>query len=156
MDIQYRLIVKNLKKDLIKQGCLENKSLILKFPTEEQVPKHLIHHFIRGYIDGDGCYVLKKNKYIGKNKVTISYGVSIEIVGTKNFCEGYINSLELHKNKIHSLHKKENGVKRVMYGGKYSLKIINKIYNNATIYLDRKYEKIKKLLCRLRPTLQKT
>lgn len=38
--------------DLKRHGCVENKSLILDFPTT--VPSHLIHHFIRGYWDGDG------------------------------------------------------------------------------------------------------
>lgn len=40
--------------DLKQLGCIERKSLILKFPTEEQVPFDLLHHFIRGYFDGDG------------------------------------------------------------------------------------------------------
>lgn len=34
-----------------------------KVPTEEQVPFHLIHHFIRGYYDGDGVC-----RYGGINK----------------------------------------------------------------------------------------
>ena len=50
--------------DLIDKGCFRNKTKILKFPTEDQVPKHLIHHFIRGYIDGDGSIsYYKKNDY---------------------------------------------------------------------------------------------
>ncbi len=36
-----------ISKDLAKLGCINNKSLILKFPTKEQVPSHLIHHFMR-------------------------------------------------------------------------------------------------------------
>lgn len=45
-----------LSNQLTKLGMLHKKSLILKFPTEDQVPKHLIRHFIRGYFDGDGCF----------------------------------------------------------------------------------------------------
>lgn len=144
------------KNDLIKQGCLENKSLILKFPTENQVPKDLIHHFIRGYIDGDGSYVLKKNKYVGKKKTTISYSISVEIAGTYDFCEGYIKALKLHKNTIHPLHKENDITKRVLYSGPYGLQIINTIYNDATIYLDRKYEKIKNCFAVLSQNSQKT
>jgi len=53
----YRFLIHNDKivSDLENLGICERKSLILKFPTEEQVPSHLIHHFIRGYFDGDGC-----------------------------------------------------------------------------------------------------
>lgn len=144
------------KNDLIKQGCLEKKSLILKFPTENQVPKSLIHHFIRGYIDGDGSYVLKRNKYVGKKKTTISYGISVEIAGTQDFCEGYIDALELHKNTIHPLHHKNDIVKRVLYGGLYGLQIVSKLYSDATIYLDRKYEKINNCFAVIGQDSQKT
>jgi hypothetical protein len=34
--------------------------VLLLFPTKEQVPKYLLKHFIRGYIDGDGCLSLYK------------------------------------------------------------------------------------------------
>lgn len=37
--------------DLEKLGCFQRKSLTLKFPTEQQVSKEFIHHFIRGYFD---------------------------------------------------------------------------------------------------------
>lgn len=154
----YSLQVNSIKfkNDLIKQGCFENKSLILKFPIEKQVPKELIHHFIRGYIDGDGCYVLRKNTYQGKKKTTISHSISVEIAGTQDFCEGYIKSLGLHKNKIHPLHKVGDITKRVLYSGPYALKIINTIYNDATIYLDRKYEKIQNCFAVIGQDSQKT
>lgn len=50
---------------LTELGCHPRKSLTLKFPTENQVPVHLLQHFIRGYIDGDGCifYLKKENVY---------------------------------------------------------------------------------------------
>ena len=50
--------------DLKKLGCIEQKSLILTFPTEKQVPSNLIYHFIRGYFDGDGSISKgKKDNY---------------------------------------------------------------------------------------------
>lgn len=56
---EHSLVIQSLRsqktvEDLKKLGCVENKSLILTFPTEEQVPKKYLHHFIRGYFDGDG------------------------------------------------------------------------------------------------------
>lgn len=65
-------------KDLIKLGCVPRKSLILKFPTEEQVPSEFISHFIRGYFDGDGC--IYNNKELKKS--------SVSFVGTKDFLTG--------------------------------------------------------------------
>lgn len=46
---------KELANDLALLGCINNKSLILTFPTEEQVPQKFLRHFLRGYVDGDGC-----------------------------------------------------------------------------------------------------
>lgn len=43
---------KQLKSDLIKWGCIPNKSLTLtKIPN---IPRDFVSHFIRGYFDGDG------------------------------------------------------------------------------------------------------
>ena len=63
-DIRVRISFrdKEMHDDLVSLGCVPQKSLILNFPKEEQVPKYLLRHFVRGYIDGDG--------YIGMN----SYG----------------------------------------------------------------------------------
>ena len=63
--------------DLKKLGCVENKSLILTFPSKEQVPEEFIYHFIRGYFDGDGS-ICKKEKSNCTN-------YSINIVGTESF-----------------------------------------------------------------------
>jgi intein-encoded DNA endonuclease-like protein len=52
---------KNISKNLAELGCYQGKSLTLQFPTEQQVPKDYLHHFVRGYFDGDG-YVEKKGK----------------------------------------------------------------------------------------------
>lgn len=140
--IGYRLTLNSekFKHDLIKKGCVENKSKILKFPSFRQVPKRLQHHFIRGYIDGDGCWSVKKKL------------VSLEVIGTQDFLEGIIKSLNMHTNTIHNLKGKNNdtGVKRINYSGEYSYKIFNMLYKDATIYMDRKYKKAK-LSCRLNP-----
>ncbi len=58
---------KKLTEALIKNGCYPKKSFTLYFPKENQVPKSLLSHFIRGYFDGDGSIMMKKryNKEIG-------------------------------------------------------------------------------------------
>ena len=60
--------------DLIKQGCVPNKSLILTFPNKYQVPKNLINHFIRGYFDGDGSIYEYSKTHAG----------SISFIGTES------------------------------------------------------------------------
>ena len=89
------------KQDLIDKGCIPKKSLILDFPNENQVPKHLIRHFIRGYFDGDGWFTNTESCF------------QIGIIGTENFINGFLNSIENTNkdNKIFDVHRK-NGVKR--------------------------------------------
>ena len=75
----YRINIysKKMANDLINLGCFQNKSLKLKFPTNQQVPKELISHFMRGYFDGDGC---------------ISYGqgqLRFSVLGCKEFLIEY-------------------------------------------------------------------
>ena len=57
-----RIIIceEKLVNDLIKQGCVYNKTNILSPPN---IDKKLRRHFIRGYMDGDGSIIIHKNKY---------------------------------------------------------------------------------------------
>ena len=92
-------------KDLIRLGCVPRKSLVLKFPLENQVPKCLVYHFIRGYFDGDGsisntasqCYACV-NEQFGRSMVKIlkSFGVYSYLYKVKN---GKIFRLRITKKK---------------------------------------------------------
>ena len=120
------------KQDLIKQGCVPKKSLILKFPTEEQVPDYLMLHFIRGYFDGDGWFTNTDRTF------------QVGIIGTQDFIEGFlktINKINMNtNNKILTVHR-EDGAKRYVFSSQSDVYIfLNWIYKDANIYLDRKYE----------------
>ena len=94
--------------DLVKLGCTPRKSLTLKFPTEKQVPKYLIPHFIRGYFDGDGnVYVDDKGKFSPK----------IGFVGTEEFLEEILNIAEnnLGLTKVTKYQKKE--IRHIKFNG---------------------------------------
>lgn len=117
------------KQDLIDKGCVPKKSLILDFPNENQVPKYLIRHFIRGYFDGDGWFTNTESCF------------QIGIIGTEKFIKGFLNSIEdINKeNKIFDVHR-ENGAKRYVFGAYDDvLNFLNWIYKNSNIYLERKY-----------------
>ena len=116
-----------IKHDLIVLGCCPNKTYILKFPTTEQVPKNLIHHFIRGYIDGDGCIYTSLHK------------ISLEILGTVNFLQGYQEWVNLGNSRIYKFNNAN--VYRVINSGAYALNILKRIYDKATIFLERKRQK---------------
>lgn len=136
----YRISIcsKELKNDLIFLGCMPRKSLILKFPTEDQVPKHLIHHFMRGYFDGDGCIAINQKQF--------------SVLGTSDFLNEYEYNLLIGINRktpnkrIHKNTWNEN-TECIMYSGSNQvIKIYNYLYKNANIYLQRKYEKFNMLL----------
>ena len=69
-----------LVQDLIRLGCMPRKTFLLTFPTYEQVPKTLIHHFMRGYFDGDGCICMRRKK-TNVNLFTV--------IGCRRFIESY-------------------------------------------------------------------
>lgn len=125
------------KKDLIKKGCVPKKSLVLVFPSEEQVPNNLIRHFIRGYFDGDGWFTNTKNCF------------QIGVIGTEKFLIGFLTYVEgINKNcKIFEVHRKD-GAKRYVFGAYDDvLHFLNWIYRDATVYLERKYEKYLDFIC---------
>lgn len=138
----YRIIVEdvNMHRDLIKLGCTPRKSLTLKFPTEEQVPKHLLPHFIRGYFDGDGGFS------------DTDKTLCVNILGTKEFLEGLKKEVFILNNKkIYPMSYKDNNKNtyRIQFGSRKDIKIfLDYIYKNSNINLDRKYEKYKNFVCR--------
>ena len=121
-----------LVNDLKDKGVVENKTNIITFPYF--LNKDLIRHFIRGYFDGDGSiYVETKN-----NAYSISFTGTYEILEGMNFYFNKNNKISKYKNKnAYELH----------YGGNLQVKkILDIIYINSNIYLDRKYDKYKELI----------
>ena len=74
-----RVYSKTIYEGLVKNGIVQNKIYSTIFPKIED--KVLFLHFLRGYIDGDGSYCIKKvkgHKYPrisiqAKNKLALQY-----------------------------------------------------------------------------------
>jgi len=138
----FRINQKEICYQLENLGCMPNKSLILKFPTT--VPTSLIRHFLRGYSDGDGC-IYRNN--LQKTKTSKPYSNYIwKIVSTKQFCESTAKILkeQLDINCSQSLSRpKTNDITTTLSvgGNNQSMKFLDWIYRDATIYLPRKYQK---------------
>lgn len=119
--------------DLCEKGCVPRKSKIIQFPN---IVSSLVHHFIRGYFDGDGFVSI--HKYLpGKENTTLNSGVCS---GSKEFLEKLIQYIPAKHNVI----KHYSTVYTVTYGVKDSYNLYNYMYSNATIYLERKKEKFEK------------
>lgn len=108
-------------------GCTQNKSLTLKFPN---LKKELIHHFIRGYFDGDGSIGFYKHRKMGVLRLSIA--------GTCDFLEGINRILD----KEYSIRKIKNTNIYLMSlnGNKIVSEFCNIIYKNSTICMKRKYK----------------
>lgn len=129
---------KHIHKSLVALGCTPRKSLTLVFPTFEQVPELLIHHFMRGYFDGDGCTRFTYGSYKTKGAYTV-----IELLGTLEFVTKFnellpIKSTTFKKDKRHL----GNTYQLATYGEK-ALINLDFLYRDATIFLERKYNKYK-------------
>ena len=127
-----------MSQDLIKLGCVSKKSLILKFPNSEQIPDHLMNHFIRGIFDGDGSIMVSQEKY----KFTFS------VCGTEDIVSNIRDRLigECNVNKVTTgtkiIASTQNILYSICYNGRVNcLKIKNYLYKDATVYLNRKYDK---------------
>lgn len=130
---QYKLSITNkyMANQLVSLGMVRNKSLILEFP--KWLNKNLYPHFIRGYFDGDG--------YVSKNY----YNAKLSIVSTKIFCERIQEILysEVGVNSsIYLCHKNELTTTRTLQisGRNQISEFLDYIYNDANLYLQRKYD----------------
>lgn len=137
---------KNISKQLAIKGCIANKSKILTFPSTEHVPEYLYNHYIRGYFDGNGyigCWV--DNKNTGHKKFNMDFNGSYEFV---KFISDYISK---EFNCTPNLQRRfpdrdNNNLTIKLCGNRVIQRVTDWMYKDATIYLNRKYEKYVELL----------
>lgn len=128
---QYGLIIRSkaLCEDLKKYGIVQNKTFKTYFPD---ISENLWHHFIRGCIDGDGWITIKKKCRTKTVGFCGNYDLVVSIQKIlKEKCD--LNEIKTHK---------MGNIYKFAYPGNHiAEKIINYLYQDATIYLKRKYEK---------------
>ena len=118
---------------LIELGCTPQKSLTLKFPNKNIFAEEsLVRHFIRGYVDGDGCLSYTKTGRL-----------VVEIIGTKEFLEEIISlypsyfKRTFHKDK----RRPSSNTYFITCSCNNADKFASILYDKSSIYLDRKYER---------------
>lgn len=122
-------------KDLIEKGCVPNKSLTLEFPSKETIKTELLHHFVRGYFDGDGWLGFSTDKRRAR----------LGITGTYSFLNSIQDYMKWDKNIITK--DKRSEACTISYGGSLnSIAYLNQLYKNASYYLDRKYKKYEEII----------
>ena len=126
--------------DLIDKGCVKHKSLILQPP--KKIPKDLMHHFIRGFFDGDGS--ITKTKTPNRNYKTDEYSYNINIVSTKEMIDWIQEFFDM--GSIVKEKRRENSYYYSLGGHKQIIEFYNILYKDATIYMDRKYKRFQEFL----------
>lgn len=123
-------------RDLRNKGIHSDKTLNCNFPNEDIVPKYLQHHFIRGFMDGDGAITRTLT-----DSIYSPYDYSLKFIGTY----GMLNGIKdfFGKEAVLSLDNRCNiPVYNLGYhGNNITYNFLNILYKDATIYLDRKYDR---------------
>lgn len=108
--------------DLKRHGVMEQKTFKITFPELEDV---LIPHFIRGYFDGDGTISVYDHGFKFGFSGNFTFLTSIKSF----FCESNADILE------------DKDIYCFKVGGTVkAFNMLHKIYEDSTIFLDRKYE----------------
>lgn len=124
---------RHLIEPLVTMGIAGKKTYSLDSSIMQHVPEELVRHFLRGYFDGDGCISWDK-RYKDCNKSTI------HVAGNYDFLQGSFNkyfptncAIRLYKKSVqcycYTLQDKHEVLRFLAY-----------LYNDAKIYLERKYK----------------
>ena len=127
--------------DLISHGCVKQKSLILQPPIG--VPQELIHHFIRGFFDGDGSIYYNKSAF-ERHKTWNAPSYSINITSTKEMIEWIIDTVGF--GNIYNEKRREKTWYYQQSGNNKVKAFCDFIYKDATIFMERKYKLYQDLL----------
>lgn len=119
-----------MAEDLISHNCIPRKTYLPAFPDD--IPDELMHHFIRGYFDGDGCISGKQDRPF------------FEITSEKTAVE----SMQLYLMRDCAFRKTKlrfcRNAYTLRYGGRNQVcKIYHYLYDDAHVFLKRKYDKFR-------------
>lgn len=141
--------------DLIKLGCVYNKTFLLKFPTNDQVPFEFLNSFILGLIDGDGSIEVHSPR-----KPNRSPEYKISLTGTSSILSGVQTYFKLDTALSKRWKERNNDNYTLQISGIYNVaRIILLLYKDAPSFcLKRKRDKANIILSdpRIQFALHKT
>lgn len=137
--INCRLVLSNkhFVKTLIEEyGLIPKRYKIDKL--KNKIPQELMRHFIRGVIDADGSITYIKNND-AVNIQICTYEELIDWISEFLYCNNIIKSIP----KKYKRHKeRDEHVCQITIGGSNQGRtLLDYLYKESTVYLDRKYEK---------------
>lgn len=116
---------------LVSKGCLPRKSQSCFFPKNKLDNKYF-RHFIRGYFDGDGSICSTSDYYVYP---------TIRICATLEFAEEIKNIVRKKLDINTGIFYKKSSIYDVEYSKVRAMKFLDWIYQDATMYLKRKYNR---------------
>ncbi len=122
---------RSYSSDLLVLGITPRKSLIIKPPN---IPNKYFWHYIRGFFDGDGCVHLFRNRYPSHLNTYFYTGSPYMAEFLWQKLSGYLVD---YKGTI--MKKRNKNAFVIHFGQKHSEVIFRYMYNNATIFMNRKY-----------------
>lgn len=131
--IGYRYVISshNFVNSLAKYGLVPRKSFTLQFT--DKLSNELIRHYIRGLVDGDGSFSVNKS-----DRLQFSLISSLEVC--KEVQKHLIQNCNLNKTKLFEMCS--GGGEKYYYlvycGSAQCTRISQYLYNNSTVFLDRK------------------
>lgn len=130
--------------DLIKLGCIEHKTFLLEFPSQEIVPNIFLNSFILGILDGDGSIIIATPRNNSR-----APEVSISFTGTKELLQGIQEFLKKENLVLQQRfpERKNNNYTLTISGIQQVSKILKILYHNhPKCVLQRKYQKYLKII----------
>ena len=122
----------------VSQGIVEHKTDIITAPD---IPECLYKHFIRGYFDGDGC--------LAETNTERRHGFAVKILGTEDlldFIKDFILSNNISYKGKYYKRRANQTVSCLEFGGNRKVKkFLDLLYDDATVFLERKHERYLKL-----------
>lgn len=145
----YKLTIdnKNIYDDIIYYVSRLPVGKYLTFPYG--IPDKYLPDFIRGYSDGDGSIGVVRGQKKFNGKTRYYYGLRYRLFGTQRFLEGVsinLKRLEIVPNLVRTHKKKEESCYYIEYGFKSASRVLEALYKNSTIRLERKFEVYQKIL----------
>jgi len=127
-----------LFNSLLNLGITERKSLTITPPF---IPKPYIHHYIRGYFDGDGSVSYRKVSY--KSRLVVDICTASFYMASFLYEKIKEQMGDLYKGKLYAtLAHQKTRYYSIRLGHKASEQLFKYIYKNANnLYLERKYNK---------------
>jgi hypothetical protein len=119
---------KELVLQLVRWNLGPRKSLTLEFP--DLLPISMLTHWIRGFFDGDGCTSITNGN------------LGVSFIGTQNVLERILHLFqEVYPAKTKLIRPTGKKLPILSFGGLTAIAFLHWMYQDATIYLERKHQR---------------